>query len=82
MIFLKTFFLEFVHIFSSFLIEKQCDGPNIRKLKEFLNKRILVEIEDGRKLEGRFLCIDKLRNIILSECEEQRQVMKISNPFG
>jgi small nuclear ribonucleoprotein (snRNP)-like protein len=66
---------------SDALKEKPCTGPNINKLKEYLNRRVLIEIEDGRKFEGRFLCIDKFRNIILSECEEQRQVMKIQRPF-
>ena len=39
-------------------------------LTGYLNKRLRVEISDGRIIEGNFMCTDRDRNIVLSNCEE------------
>ena len=39
-------------------------------LKSYLGKRFRVEVSDGRIVEGIFVCTDKARNIVLSNCEE------------
>lgn len=39
-------------------------------LKSYLNKRLQVELSDGRIVEGIFMCTDRDRNIVLSSCEE------------
>ena len=39
-------------------------------LKSYLSKRLRVEIRDGRIIEGSFMCTDRDRNIVLSNCEE------------
>ena len=39
-------------------------------LKGYLSKRFRVEISDGRIIEGSFVCTDRDRNIVLSNCEE------------
>ena len=39
-------------------------------LKGYLGKRFRVEVSDGRIVEGSFICTDKARNIVLSNCEE------------
>ena len=39
-------------------------------LKGYLSKRFRVEVSDGRIVEGLFVCTDRDRNIVLSNCEE------------
>ena len=39
-------------------------------LKSYLSKRLRVEVSDGRIVEGVFMCTDRDRNIVLSNCEE------------
>ena len=39
-------------------------------LTSYLNKRLRVEISDGRIIEGNFMCTDRERNIVLSNCDE------------
>ena len=47
------------------------DAEKARELlKSYLSKRLRVEISDGRTIEGSFMCTDRDRNIVLSECEE------------
>mmetsp|Transcript_32701 Transcript_32701/g.47321 ORF Transcript_32701/g.47321 Transcript_32701/m.47321 type:complete len:81 (-) Transcript_32701:407-649(-) len=39
----------------------------------FLNKQILVTLNDGRTIEGSFQCLDRLKNMILCNVVEMRQ---------
>ena len=39
-------------------------------LKSYLSQRLRVEVSDGRIVEGIFMCTDRDRNIVLSNCEE------------
>ena len=39
-------------------------------LRGFLNKRLRVELSDGRFVIGDLLCTDKDMNIVLGNCEE------------
>lgn len=49
----------------------EMDGDEARALlKSYLSKRLRVEISDGRIIEGSFMCTDRDRNIVLSNCEE------------
>jgi len=43
---------------------------NYRKLKSWLNKSMRIEMSDGRKLVGIFLCTDRDANVILGSCLE------------
>ncbi|KAI9145256.1 hypothetical protein BKA69DRAFT_1163720 [Paraphysoderma sedebokerense] len=45
-------------------------SPNFQKLESYLNKKARLTVTDGRKFIGRFMCIDKHKNIILSHAEE------------
>ena len=39
-------------------------------LRGFLNKRLRVELSDGRFVVGDLLCTDRDMNIVLGNCEE------------
>ena len=41
-----------------------------RKLQSWLNKRMKIEMSDGRTLIGIFLCTDCHQNVILGSCSE------------
>jgi len=51
---------------------------NIEKLRELLNRKLHVEVSDGRKFTGTACCFDDQRNIILSQCIEHRST-KVSD---
>ncbi|KAG5459364.1 MAG: hypothetical protein BJ554DRAFT_237 [Olpidium bornovanus] len=46
------------------------DSANIRKLRSYLNLKARVTVSDNRVFVGTFVCIDKLKNIILLSSEE------------
>lgn len=48
------------------------DPPALANLKAALGSLFRISIPDGRVFEGRFVCIDRDRNIILQDAEEQR----------
>ena len=48
------------------------DTPKIRQLRSYLNCRTKITASDGRIFNGIFMCIDKYKNIILSQTEEFR----------
>ncbi|CAJ0839027.1 8077_t:CDS:2 [Entrophospora sp. SA101] len=48
------------------------DTPKIQQLRSYLNLRAQITISDGRIFNGTFMCIDKYKNIILSQTEEFR----------
>ncbi|CAH1766696.1 6669_t:CDS:2 [Entrophospora sp. SA101] len=48
------------------------DTPKIQQLRSYLNLRARITISDGRIFNGTFMCIDKYKNIILSQTEEFR----------
>jgi len=53
------------------------DSPNISRLREFLNKKLRVTIEDGRVFIGVFYCVDHSKNFVLGETEEyQTRILK------
>mmetsp|Transcript_19694 Transcript_19694/g.27470 ORF Transcript_19694/g.27470 Transcript_19694/m.27470 type:complete len:145 (-) Transcript_19694:24-458(-) len=52
---------------------QQNDTPKIRTLKHLLNKKIEVEITDGRTFTGKFYCVDKQQNLILGETLETQK---------
>ena len=44
---------------------------NSRSLLEgLLSKRLRIKIQDGRIIDGHFMCTDGSCNIVLSNCEE------------
>ncbi|OAD78401.1 hypothetical protein PHYBLDRAFT_107729 [Phycomyces blakesleeanus NRRL 1555(-)] len=45
---------------------------NILELEGYLNQKTRVRIRDGRVFIGKFVCIDKQKNIILSQANEYR----------
>mmetsp|Transcript_37983 Transcript_37983/g.150964 ORF Transcript_37983/g.150964 Transcript_37983/m.150964 type:complete len:91 (-) Transcript_37983:357-629(-) len=49
----------------------------IQRLRELINRPMLIEMTDGRVIQGLFHCIDHLHNIILSNAEER--MMESSN---
>lgn len=48
------------------------DTPKIRQLRSYLNLRTRITASDNRVFNGIFMCIDKYKNIILSQTEEFR----------
>nr|CAG8661095.1 2560_t:CDS:2 [Entrophospora candida] len=52
------------------------DTPKIQQLRSYLNLRARITISDGRIFNGTFMCIDKYKNIILSQTEEFRNEQK------
>jgi len=48
---------------------------NIKEIEQYLNKRIKVEISDGRVITGSFWCVDKGKNLVMAECEEFRKTL-------
>lgn len=58
------------------------EGAKTAQLREYLHRRLAVEISDGRRLEGRFMSYDKQQNIVLTECVEIRRGVPISKPSG
>ena len=47
--------------------------------KDVLRKRIRVELCDRRVFEGTFVCLDKVGNIILTNCKEFRRDASLSS---
>lgn len=47
---------------------------SVDKVADLLGSRILCTLDDGRKLEGNFECLDRLSNIILRDAVEKRCV--------
>ncbi len=58
------------------------EGPKTAQLREYLHRRLAVEISDGRRFEGRFMSYDKQQNIVLTECIEIRKTVPIPKPLG
>ncbi|CAB4375089.1 hypothetical protein RhiirA5_356908 [Rhizophagus irregularis] len=52
------------------------DTPKIRQLRSYLNLRTRITASDNRVFNGIFMCIDKYKNIILSQTEEFRDAEK------
>ncbi|CAG8679086.1 14413_t:CDS:2 [Funneliformis caledonium] len=48
------------------------ETPKIKQLRSYLNLQIRITASDGRIFNGIFMCIDKYKNIILSQTEEVR----------
>ncbi|RIA93293.1 hypothetical protein C1645_762727 [Glomus cerebriforme] len=48
------------------------DTPKIKQLRSYLNLRTRITASDNRVFIGIFMCIDKYKNIILSQTEEFR----------
>jgi len=64
------------------LVVTKKEGPKTAKLREYIHRRLAVEISDGRRFEGRFMSYDKQQNIVLSECVEIRQTIPVTKPLG
>jgi small nuclear ribonucleoprotein (snRNP)-like protein len=47
------------------------EAPAIDAARELLGQRMLVEVPDGRKIEGEFQCLDPQGNLILGNAYEQ-----------
>eukprot|EP01006_Ploeotia_vitrea_P066761 TRINITY_DN95630_c0_g1_i1.p1 TRINITY_DN95630_c0_g1~~TRINITY_DN95630_c0_g1_i1.p1 ORF type:complete len:219 (+),score=38.20 TRINITY_DN95630_c0_g1_i1:144-800(+) len=59
-------------------IQKE-DGPKCKKIRALLDHLIRVTITDGRQFTGRLQCLDKQKNVILSECTEtSTRVIKLA----
>ncbi|GBC00688.1 hypothetical protein RclHR1_03940014 [Rhizophagus clarus] len=52
------------------------DTPKIKQLRSYLNLRTRITASDNRVFNGIFMCIDKYKNIILSQTEEFRGAEK------
>lgn len=39
-----------------------------------LGSEVLCTLSDGRTAQGKFVCIDRRRNMILSDCVERRRI--------
>ncbi|KAG5680546.1 hypothetical protein PVAND_010047 [Polypedilum vanderplanki] len=48
------------------------DSEGRRKLRSWLNRNFRIEMTDGRRLIGLFLCTDRDANVILGMCSEFR----------
>ncbi|CAG8626701.1 5432_t:CDS:2 [Cetraspora pellucida] len=48
------------------------DTTKIQQLRSYLNLKAKITASDGRVFHGTFMCIDKYKNIILSQTEEFR----------
>ncbi|XP_020290308.1 N-alpha-acetyltransferase 38, NatC auxiliary subunit [Pseudomyrmex gracilis] len=46
------------------------ESPAKQKLRSWLNRRLRIEMTDGRVLKGSFLCTDRDANVILGSCTE------------
>uniref|UniRef100_U9SXD7 Sm domain-containing protein n=1 Tax=Rhizophagus irregularis (strain DAOM 181602 / DAOM 197198 / MUCL 43194) TaxID=747089 RepID=U9SXD7_RHIID len=57
------------------------DTPKIRQLRSYLNLRTRITASDNRVFNGIFMCIDKYKNIILSQTEEFRDVLNAEKRF-
>ena len=56
------------------------EGEKESELARYLSHRVRVEVEDGRYFDGRFMCVDKQKNLVLSEAEEFRKRMVRKQP--
>jgi len=54
-------------------------GPKEIEIRQYLNRGIRVQIQDGRIFIGKFLCTDKFKNIILGECAEFKRIKTYNN---
>lgn len=54
------------------------DTPKVRQLRSYLNLRTRITASDNRVFNGIFMCIDKYKNIILSQTEEFRDGKDLS----
>ncbi|CAG9803966.1 unnamed protein product [Chironomus riparius] len=59
---------------------KDSNGRN--KLKSWLNRNFRIEMIDGRKLIGLFLCTDRDANVILGMCSEFRSLDSEARNLG
>jgi small nuclear ribonucleoprotein (snRNP)-like protein len=50
--------------------------------KSILGQPITCTLDDGRTVQGKFLCIDRLRNIILTNVVERRTIQTSDYRFG
>ena len=64
-----NFLLQYSSLIERNVINMDADRAR-EVLKGYLSKRFRVEISDGRIIEGSFVCTDRDRNIVLSNCEE------------
>lgn len=47
---------------------------SVRGIMSYISSTVRVTISDGRKLTGRFDCVDKDLNIILNHATEERRI--------
>eukprot|EP00246_Nothoceros_aenigmaticus_P007687 TRINITY_DN21676_c0_g1_i1.p1 TRINITY_DN21676_c0_g1~~TRINITY_DN21676_c0_g1_i1.p1 ORF type:complete len:147 (+),score=19.07 TRINITY_DN21676_c0_g1_i1:129-569(+) len=53
--------------------QAQSEKPLVQRARKLLNKRMRVGVTDGRLFFGKFHCLDKQGNIILSDTVEQME---------
>eukprot|EP00962_Isochrysis_galbana_P050238 scaffold21690_cov123-Isochrysis_galbana.AAC.3 len=47
-------------------------APDMQEVRQMLDSPLRVGLTDGRIIVGRFACLDKQRNILLTEARESR----------
>lgn len=50
-----------------------------RRLRQWLNRYLKIEMTDGRNLVGVFLCTDQSMNVILGNCSEYLRAEDIAD---
>jgi small nuclear ribonucleoprotein (snRNP)-like protein len=54
-------------------------SPEVKRAEKLINKKLWVQLKDGRNLCGYLTCLDKQGNIILSNATEAEPPKKIEN---
>ena len=54
------------------------EGANVSEVRQHLDSPLRVGLTDGRVIVGKFVCLDKQRNILLVEAQESRLVAAVS----
>ena len=52
----------------------------LKKIHTLIGSNLIVTMTDGRTAQGKFICLDRLGNIILEDAEERRDITY--NPYG
>src|SRR5687767_7740207 len=53
-------------------VQEEVKTANIKKLELFLGRTVRLTLSDSRLVQGNLVCIDNLKNFVITDCQETR----------